>query len=118
MEVIMILENLNVRHKSFGDGIIIETQGNYMTVKFASCEKKFVYPDAFEKFLTLQDGTVSDEIKLDLASTQMAKQVIIDKKKEENLRAMTHGIVIPGKETGIAESEDEENRTKDVEDII
>lgn len=102
----MVLENLTVRHKTFGVGTVVATSGKYMKVKFDNGEKNFVYPDSFEKFLTLEDGTVSDEIKSDLADALAAKQVIIDKKHEENLRSMTYGIVIPGKET--AENEDEE----------
>ena len=90
----MVFENLQVRHKVFGLGTIIAKDGKYIKVKFENAEKNFVYPDSFEKFLTLADGTVTDEI---LAA-----------KHEENVRAMTHGIVIPGKE-GSGESEEEEN---------
>lgn len=108
-ETVMVLENLTVRHKSFGVGTVISTTGKYMKVKFDSCEKNFVYPDSFEKFLTLEDGTVSDEIKNDLADALAAKQVIIDKKNEENLRSMTYGIVIPGKETSENEDEDRDH---------
>ena len=77
-----------------------------MTASFGSIEKKFVYPDAFENFLTLEDGTVSAEILEDIKNSKMAKQIIIDKKDEENRRAMTHGIVIPGKEIGVVEVEE------------
>ena len=68
----------------------------------------FVYPDAFEKFLTLADGTVSDEIKAELAQSNDRKQMILNKKNEENMRSMTHGIVIPGKE-GNGENEEEDS---------
>ena len=108
----MVFDNLKVIHKAFGEGVVTQYVGNYMTIKFASCEKKFVYPDSFEKFLTLSDGTVSAEIMSDIEASKRAKQVIIDKKNEENLRAMTHGIVIPGKET-THESEDEEGNAKE-----
>ena len=104
----MVLENLEVQHKTFGLGTVIATQGKYMTVKFEIGEKNFVYPDSFEKFLTLKDGTVSEEILSDLAVSQAAKQQIIDKKHQENLRSMTRGIVIPGKEE-IIESDEEEH---------
>lgn len=106
----MNLENLEVKHKAFGPGVIVSTQGKYITVKFETATKVFVYPDIFEKFLTLADGTVSEEILLDLSSTNEAKKKIQDKKNEENLRAMTKGIVIPGKEITLLDSEDEEGR--------
>ena len=46
----MILENLEVLHKAFGSGVITATNGKYITVKFESASKTFVYPDIFEKF--------------------------------------------------------------------
>ena len=81
-------------------------------VSFEIGEKSFVYPDAFEKFLTLADGTVSDEIKAELAQSNDRKQMILNKKNEENMRSMTHGIVIPGKETVQSDSDDEESGSK------
>ena len=107
----MVFENLQVNHKVFGLGTITAKDGKYIRVKFASAEKNFVYPDSFEKFLTLADGTVSDEILADLATTNAAKAKILAAKQEENLRAMTHGIVIPGKEITL-DGEDEDNRYK------
>lgn len=111
-EGIMILENLQVKHKAFGEGIVVSTSGKYFTVKFETAEKVFVYPDIFEKFLTLADGTVSEEINADIKIAKDAKQEIVNKKNEENLRAMTKGIVIPGKENVNLDSEDEEYRNK------
>ena len=111
----MFLENLEVLHKSFGKGTVVSVNGKYFTVKFESAQKTFVYPDIFEKFLTLADGSVSDEIRADLAAAKAQKQIELDKKNEENLRAMTRGIVIPGTETVNAESEDEEGRFKNTE---
>lgn len=108
----MLLENLEVLHKSFGKGTVVATNGQYITVKFESTQKIFVYPDIFEKFLTLSDGSVSEEIMADISSTKARKQKELDKKNEENLRAMTRGIVIPGKESVTPDSEDEEGRFK------
>ncbi len=106
--------NLKVKHRSFGDGTVVVANGKYLTVKFASAEKIFVYPDAFESFLTLEDGTVSDEIKCDLSVSKQKKQEIIDKKNAENMRAMTHGIVIPGKENSL-DPEESDSRFKNTE---
>ena len=102
----MVFDNLKIKHKTFGEGTIITKDGKYITVSFGSFEKKFVYPDAFENFITLADGTVSEEILEDIKNAKEAKQAIIDKKDEENRRAREHGIVIPGKETGIPETEE------------
>lgn len=108
----MLLENIEVLHKSFGKGTVVSVNGKYFTVKFDATQKTFVYPDIFEKFLTLADGSVSEEILADLNSSNAQKQKVIDKKYEENLRAMTRGIVIPGKENLNADSDDEEGKNK------
>ena len=113
----MVIDNLKIKHKAFGVGVVTEHVGRYVTVQFSAATKKFVYPDAFESFLTLEDGTVPEEIKADIVTSKAAKQVIIDRKNEENLRAMTRGIVIPGKEATSNEGEDEENRNKESEEF-
>ena len=111
----MVFENVKVVHKTFGEGTVTEHIGNYITVKFAAAEKKFVYPDAFERFLSLENGGITSEIEADILKSKQAKQNIIDMKNEENLRAMTRGIVIPGKEASL-ESEDEDGRNKEQEE--
>lgn len=110
----MVLENLQVKHKTFGIGTIISIQGKYMTVNFNGTEKNFVYPDSFERFLTLSDGSVCNEILADLAASQERKQQILAKKREENMRSMTHGIVIPGKEM-VADIDDDDRGYKSTE---
>ena len=111
----MCIENLEVLHKSFGKGTVVAKNGQYITVKFDTVQKIFVYPDIFEKFLTLADGSVSEDILADLSLVKASKQKEIDRKNEENLRAMTRGIVIPGKENMGMETEDEEGRSKNNE---
>ena len=111
----MNFENLEVIHKAFGDGVVAKREGKYITVVFPSCEKVFVYPDIFEKFLAPKNEAFLAQIKLDLEASKSEKQKIIDKKNAENLRAMTHGIVIPGKETTSPEGEEEEMRFKNTE---
>ena len=111
----MCFENLEVLHKSFGKGTVVAKNGQYITVKFDSTQKIFVYPDIFEKFLTLADGTVSEEILEDLKESNAAKQKVLDKKNEENVRAMTRGIVIPGKENVNPELEEDEGRFKNTD---
>jgi hypothetical protein len=113
----MVFENLHVKHKSFGNGIILSKSGKYITVKFGTAQKIFVYPDIFEKFLTLEDGSVSDDILADIKDSNLAKQRIIDIKNEENHRAMTRGIVIPGKENANLDGEDEEHSSSEHEEI-
>ena len=108
----MFFDNLEVNHKSFGKGIVISQQGKYITVQFNTVKKVFVYPDAFETFLTLADGTVPNKIAVDIEASKRARQAIIDRKNEENIRAMTKGIVIPGKEGAMNDTDEEENQYK------
>ncbi len=108
----MVLDNLQVKHKTFGLGTVVGKNGKYITVKFDGVQKIFVYPDIFEKFLTLADGTVSEEILSDIKATNDEKQRIINNVNEENRRAREHGIVIPGKENQVAESDDEDSNYK------
>ena len=52
----MKLIGLKVKHAVFGVGTITEKDGNYITVEFAAKITKFVYPDAFEKFIKAEDS--------------------------------------------------------------
>ncbi len=94
----MVLDNLAVRHKKFGVGVVMKVDGKYITVQFEGADKVFVYPDAFEKFLTLADGTICPEILSDIQMEKNRKMQIENAKAQENLRSMQLGIVIPGKE--------------------
>lgn len=111
----MQLENLAVKHKVFGDGLVLCHKDKYITVRFATAEKIFVYPDAFEKFLTLANGTVPAAICEDIAISRADKEKIIKEKREENVRSMMKGIVIPGKEI-LPETKDEDSH-EEIEEI-
>lgn len=114
----MVFQNIKVTHKTFGDGIVTTHEGNYINVSFGGAVKRFVYPDAFDKFLTVDDESVLSAIKVDIDASKRAKQIIIDKKNEENYRAMTRGIVIPGKEANAeGEGEDEDSRNKESDEF-
>lgn len=114
----MVFQNIKVTHKTFGEGVVTNHEGNYINVSFGGAVKRFVYPDAFDRFLTVEDESIGAAIKLDIDASKRAKQVIIDKKKEENYRAMTRGIVIPGKETnGDTDVEEDEFRSKESEEF-
>lgn len=58
------LVNQTVIHKSFGKGIICSVDGKYLEVDFTEIEKisKFAYPSCFNGFLTIEDGSLQQEI--------------------------------------------------------
>lgn len=51
----MDLINSKVRHKVFGVGRIHELKENTISVQFGSEIKKFIFPDAFRKYLNMTD---------------------------------------------------------------
>lgn len=71
----MNLVNKQVTHQVFGEGIVVKYDDSYVNVKFLSGNKKFVYPDAFEKYLSLMDQR---------AASLVNKE--IQKQKEERRR--------------------------------
>ena len=40
----MVFDNLEVKHKSFGNGIVTSYNGKYMTVKFSTAQKTSFIP--------------------------------------------------------------------------
>ena len=60
---------------------------------------------------------MSDEIKADIVAAKAEKDLIVAKKNEENLRAMTKGIVIPGKEFTAGDSDEDESKSGEAEEI-
>jgi hypothetical protein len=39
-----------LKHKTFGDGVVVSFDGHYLVCRFDyNREKKFIYPDCFEK---------------------------------------------------------------------
>lgn len=89
----MELIGLKVKHAVFGAGVITEMEGNYITVEFASKTTKFVYPDAFEKFIKAEDSVlqqaIMDEINNAKAADEQKRQAeeAARKAAEERSRA-------------------------------
>ena len=89
----MELIGLKVKHTVFGAGVITEMEGNYITVEFAAKTTRFVYPDAFEKFLKAEDSVsqqaIVDEINDAKAAAEQKRQAeeAARKAAEEQRRA-------------------------------
>ena len=69
-----------VKHNIFGIGAITAHEGAYITVDFGNKTIRFVYPDAFEKFLTAEDCSVHESI---VSSIKAAKEEAEQKKRAE-----------------------------------
>ena len=59
----MNLINEEVTHKVFGEGSIVDHEESVVTIEFNKDIKKFVYPDAFEQFITLNDQSTAKSFK-------------------------------------------------------
>lgn len=70
----MELIGLKVKHTVFGVGTITEKGGNYITVEFAAKTTKFVYPDAFEKFIKAEDSAVQQAIADEINDAKAAEE--------------------------------------------
>lgn len=77
-----MFENCAIKHKSFGAGTVISTDGTHICIRFSDenqTEKTFLYPDAFETFLVLDDELLQEQAMADFA----AKQAHQKKKQKE-----------------------------------
>ena len=76
----MNLLNIKVKHTVFGVGTITEFDGRYITVQFTDKSSKFIYPDAFEKFIKVEDLAIQEAIMHDIA---IAKQTEEERRQAE-----------------------------------
>lgn len=58
----MQLAGKKLKHRVFGYGKIVKVSGNIIIVTFTSGEKRFLYPDAFSKYLTLTDTRLQKQV--------------------------------------------------------
>lgn len=64
----MQLIGQEVKHASYGHGEIVQQEEQRIEVRFANGDepKKFLYPDAFEKFLSMNDLTCQQQVEADI----------------------------------------------------
>ncbi len=77
-----MFENCTIRHKAFGAGTVLSVDETHIRVRFsdeAQTEKIFLYPEAFENFLVLDDEEMQKKAMEDFT----AKKAIKDKAKAE-----------------------------------
>lgn len=51
-----------IKHGTFGKGIVTDWNDATITINFSAGEKKFIYPDAFSKFLHLKNDALQREV--------------------------------------------------------
>lgn len=72
---------VKVKHSIFGLGEITAFENNYVTVEFASKTSKFIYPDAFEKYIKVEDEDLQKSI---LEKIKEEKELAEKKRLEED----------------------------------
>jgi len=80
------LINEEITHKVFGEGNIVDHDDSIITVDFNEDIKKFVYPDAFGNFITLNDRDTAKSLKQVLLKREMEEEVLERKREEEKER--------------------------------
>lgn len=99
----MDLVGKKVRHKAFGAGTIVafdpataENNSGYVTVEFAAKASKFLYPDAFGKFIVLEDEEAHAKIVSAVEDEQKAKE------KEQNIAKIKEALKLKAEKAEIA----------------
>ncbi len=77
------LTGMKVTHKAFGEGTVKDCTGSRITVSFDDKERKFNFPDVFEKFLKAEDDNAENEIK-DMLTERTAKLQALKQEEYEN----------------------------------
>src|SRR5690625_664244 len=72
------LINEEITHKVFGEGNIVDQDASIITIDFNTGIKKFVYPDAFGKFITLNDQNTAKSLK-----KVISKEEELERKRKE-----------------------------------
>lgn len=90
------LSGVNIKHKSFGVGKVIEQTDTYLKIEFPVGTKQFQFPEAFEKFLQCENSNIQNIVLEELAIKKEKEAEIKRQKQEEQARLIkTQTIVKP-----------------------
>jgi len=93
----MNLTNKKVHHRQFGDGIVTGQTISKVTVQFSEeyGEKKFLYPSAFESFLTINSPALREQMDAELLAIRerlederRQREEEAEQRREEEKRAL------------------------------
>ncbi|WP_373895829.1 malate synthase [Virgibacillus natechei] len=83
----MNLINKEITHKVFGEGNIVDQDASFITINFSDdIIKKFVYPDAFGSFITLNDRDTAQSLKKIISQREMEEEALEKRRAEEKER--------------------------------
>ena len=75
----MDIKDQKVTHKTFGTGIVTMQTDSLVTISFDAGEKKFQYPTAFNRFLTLCDPSAQESVVGEIKSAEQEKAALLAK---------------------------------------
>lgn len=82
----MNLVNEEITHKVFGEGNVVEHEESVITIDFNEEIKKFVYPDAFRKFITLNDQSTAKIFEEIFLKREIEERALEVKREEEKVQ--------------------------------
>lgn len=82
----MNLINEGITHKVFGEGHIIDQDASFVTIDFNEDTKKFVYPDAFQGFITLHNQNTAKTLEKVISKNEKIEAALEEKREEEKER--------------------------------
>ncbi|MFY3792119.1 malate synthase [Ureibacillus sp. MALMAid1270] len=82
----MNLVDKEVTHKSFGNGRIVKHNDSLIEIHFAKEKKKFVYPDAFGKYLILHDKTAANSLEKIIQEKELELEQLEQEKEDEKIQ--------------------------------
>ncbi len=83
------LLNKEVNHKKFGVGKVIQIEGDFFWVSFEDMERKFSFPEVFDKHLSLNDKALAKKIKALIEIKEQDKReikLLEEEKRMTNVR--------------------------------
>lgn len=77
----------NIKHKMFGDGVIknLEEEKDYqiISIKFGKEVKRFIYPDVFKNFVTIDDKELNEIVVEEIRVKEEHKRAEILEKQDK-----------------------------------
>ena len=76
----MNILGIAVKHQIWGIGEVISFDGKYLSVEFSVGVKRFVFPDAFEKFIKAEDLEIQSSVENEI---KIIKETELQRKRQE-----------------------------------
>lgn len=100
--------NQKVTHKVFGKGTVLFQDDSYVIIDFSGQEKKFPFPDAFERFIQLEDSVMQESV-IQLLQAKKEEEEKKQREEAETRRLMEGRRVVELRPASIVKRKSDEN---------